>query len=167
MNTRILTKTLSCLRSCTHRSVRTRSVPSSTYGSSPLARTGTHTTTVSCKFSNRSGLGEVPQQSGIAGKEGNNMGTRAQIDIRQGNKTVVRVYTEFDGFPHNILPALRAAASAGYSKPLSIARAVIKQFGGTDILITDEDKSDYVSYRYAVDVSSKPWRVRQTEMAGW
>jgi len=109
----------------------------------------------------------VPQQSGIAGKEGNNMGTRAQIDIRQGNKTVVRVYTEFDGFPHNILPALRAAASAGYSKPLSIARAVIKQFGGTDILITDEDKSDYVSYRYAVDVSSKPWRVRQTEMAGW
>lgn len=95
------------------------------------------------------------------------MGTRAQIDIRQGNKTVVRVYSEFDGFPHNILPALRAAASAGYSKPLSIARAVIKQFGGTDILITDEDKSDYVSYRYAVDISSKPWRVRQTKMAGW
>jgi hypothetical protein len=93
------------------------------------------------------------------------MGTRAQINIRQGNK-VVRVYSQFGGFAHNIVPALRAAASAGYSKPLSIARAIIKQFGGTDIRIIDEDRSD-VSYRYAVNVSTKPWRVRQTEMAGY
>ena|SRR5258708_6534479 len=91
------------------------------------------------------------------------MGTRAQIDVRQGKK-VVRVYSQFDGSPRNILPVLRAAASAGYSTPFRIAQAVIREFGGGDtIRIINEDRSD-VSYRYAVDVSTKPWRVRQTEM---
>lgn len=91
------------------------------------------------------------------------MGTRAQIDVRQGKK-VVRVYSQFDGSPRNILPALRAAASAGYSTPFRIAQAFIREFGGGDtIRIINEDRSG-VSYRYVVDVSTKPWRVRQTEM---
>ena len=88
------------------------------------------------------------------------MGTRAQIDVRQGNK-VVRVYSQFDGSPRNILPVLRATASAGYSTPFRIAQAVVREFGGDTSRIIDEDRSD-VSYHYAVDVSAKPWRVRQT-----
>jgi hypothetical protein len=96
------------------------------------------------------------------------MGTRAQIDVRQSNK-VIRIYTQLDGFPRNILPALRAAAGAGYSKPSRIARAIIQYWdnsGGSGMRIITEDRSD-VSYRYIVDVSSKPWRVRQTRMEGY
>jgi hypothetical protein len=92
------------------------------------------------------------------------MGTRAQIDVRQGKK-MVRVYSQFDGSPRNVLPALRAAARSGCSTPLRIARAVIREFGGDDtIRIIDEDRSDEVSYRYVVEASSRPWRVRQTRM---
>lgn len=91
------------------------------------------------------------------------MGTRAQIDIRQGDK-VVRVYSQFDGSPRNILPALRAAARAGCSTPFRIAQAVIREFGGGDtIRIIDEDRSEYMSYLYVIDASSKPWRVKQTK----
>jgi hypothetical protein len=94
------------------------------------------------------------------------MGTRAQIDVRQGKK-VIRTYTQFDGFPRNILPALRAAASARHSTPSRIARAVIKQWGlsGGEMQIIDEDYGDGLDYRYVVDASSKPWRVRQTRSA--
>ena len=92
------------------------------------------------------------------------MGTRAQIDVRQGNK-VIRLYSQYDSYPRNILPALRAAASAGYSKPSSIARAIIKYFPDDfGMRVITEDRAD-VSYRYTVDASSKPWRVRQTRTA--
>ena len=91
------------------------------------------------------------------------MGTRAQIEVRQGNK-MVRIYSPTDGFPRHILPALRAAARAGCSTPFRIAQAVIRQFPDDfGIRIIYEDRSKYVSYLYVVDVSSKPWRVRQTE----
>jgi hypothetical protein len=92
------------------------------------------------------------------------MGTRAQIDVRHGKK-VSRIYTQFDGFPHNILPAIREAASAGHSKPssvASVARAIMKQWavsGGGQMQKLTEDCDD-VSYRYILDISSKPWRVR-------
>ena len=89
------------------------------------------------------------------------MGTRAQIEVRQGKK-VVRVYSEFDGSPRNILPVLRTVASAGYATPHRIAQAIVREFGGDTISIIDEDRSDWMSYLYVVDVSSKPWRVRQT-----
>ena len=92
------------------------------------------------------------------------MGTRAQIDVRQGNK-VVHVYSQFDGTPRNILPALRAAASAGYSTPYRIAQAIVREFGGDTIRIIDEDRGKYMSYLYVIDVSTKPWRVRQTRAA--
>jgi hypothetical protein len=91
------------------------------------------------------------------------MGTRAQIDIHQGGK-VVRVYSEFDGSPRNILLTLRAAASAGRSNPFRIARTVVREFGGDTIYITDEDQSKWVSYHYVVDASSSPWHVRYTKM---
>jgi hypothetical protein len=53
------------------------------------------------------------------------MSERTQIDVQQGNK-VIRIYSGW-GIPRNILPALRAAASAGHSKPLDIAREIIRQ----------------------------------------
>jgi hypothetical protein len=96
------------------------------------------------------------------------MSEKAQIDVRQGNK-VIRIYSGW-GIPRNILPALRAAASAGPSKPLDIAREIIRQVPdasfGLRIIGKDYDPDD-LSYRYTVDVSSTPWRVRQTRMAGY
>lgn len=95
------------------------------------------------------------------------MGTRAQIDVCERNKVVVRIYSQFDGYPSNILLALRGAMNAG-PKPLHIARAIIRQFPDDfGIEIIDEDLSEHVSYHYVVDVDSKPWRVRQTRMAGY
>ena len=93
------------------------------------------------------------------------MGTRAQIDVRQGNK-VIRVYAQFDGTPRNILPALRAVANEGYSTPYRIAQAIVREFPSDFARITDEDRSDEMSYLFVVDVSSKPWRVRQTQAEG-
>lgn len=96
------------------------------------------------------------------------MGTRAQVDVRQGKK-VVRVYSQFDGSPRNILPVLRTVASAGFSTPYRIAQAIVREFGGDDnddtvrIIDEHEDRSDEVSYHYVVDASSRPWRVRQTQ----
>ena len=95
------------------------------------------------------------------------MGTRAQVDVQQGNK-IVRVYTGTDGFPRNILPALRAAASEGRTTPFRIAQSIVRWFPkdfDIEILDTDDDQSDWASYHYVVDVSSKPWRVRQTKAA--
>jgi hypothetical protein len=95
------------------------------------------------------------------------MSESAQIDVRQGNK-VIRIYSGW-GIPRNILPALRAAASAGHSKPLDIAREVIRQVPdasfGLRIIGQDYDPNA-LSYRYTVDVSSTPWRARQTKMPG-
>lgn len=93
------------------------------------------------------------------------MGTRAQIDVCQGNK-VIRIYSQFDSSPRNILPTLRAAASTGESKPSCIARAIIKHWAGDKMRIIAEDRAD-VDYRYIVNTSSKPWRVHQTKMAGY
>jgi hypothetical protein len=92
------------------------------------------------------------------------MGTRAQINIQQGNK-VVSVYTGMDGFPRNILQTLRAAASAGRSTPFRIAQAVVREWGSDTMRIIgqNDDQSKWVSYLYNVDVSKKPWRVRYTQ----
>ena len=96
------------------------------------------------------------------------MSEKAQIDVQQGNK-VIRIFSGW-GIPRNILPALRAAAQARHSKPLDIAREVIRQVRdasfGLRIIGKDYEHQDDLSYRYAVDVSSKPWRVRQTKMPG-
>jgi hypothetical protein len=93
---------------------------------------------------------------------------KAQIDVRQGSK-VVRIFSGW-GIPRNILPALRAAAKAGHSKPLQIAYEVMRKVSdasfGLHIIAKDYDP-DWLSYRYDVDVSSKPWRVRQTRMPGY
>jgi hypothetical protein len=95
------------------------------------------------------------------------MSERAQIDVRQGDK-IIRIYSGW-GMPRNILPALRAAASAGHSNPLDIAREIIHQVSDTSfgLEIIDQDSDpDSLAYRYTVDVSSAPWRVRQTRMPG-
>jgi hypothetical protein len=96
------------------------------------------------------------------------MSERAQIDVRQGDK-VIRIYSGW-GIPRNILPALRAAASAGHSKPLAIAREIVRQVPdssfGLHIIAEDYDRSN-LDYSYTVDVSSTPWRVRQTRMPGY
>jgi hypothetical protein len=93
------------------------------------------------------------------------MSEKSQIDVRQGNK-VVCIYSGW-GTPRNILPALRAAASAGHSKPLDIAHEIVRQVPdasfGLRIIGKDCDPDD-LSYRYTVDVTSTPWRVRQTRM---
>lgn len=93
------------------------------------------------------------------------MSEKAQIDVQQGNK-VIRVFSGW-GIPRNILPALRAAASVGHSKPLDIAQEIIRQVPdasfGLHIIAEDHD-SDDLMYRYVVDVASTPWRVRQTKM---
>jgi hypothetical protein len=92
---------------------------------------------------------------------------KAQIDVRQGNK-VIRIFSGW-GVPRNILPALRAAAKVRHSKPLDIAYEVMRQVPdasfGLHIIGEDYDPKA-LSYRYNVDVSSKPWRVRQTKMPG-
>jgi hypothetical protein len=91
------------------------------------------------------------------------MGTRAQINIRK-DKEVVRVYIPLDGYPEVILPVLHNVAITRRSKPLSIAQAIVEEFPD-DVRIIDkeDDQSKYVSYRYNVNVSSKPWRVRETK----
>jgi hypothetical protein len=94
------------------------------------------------------------------------MSEKAQIDVRQGNK-VIRIYSGW-GIPRNILPALRAAANAGHAKPLNIAREIIRQVRDTSfglhIIGEDFEGQDDLSYRYTVDVASKPWRVDRTKM---
>jgi hypothetical protein len=93
------------------------------------------------------------------------MSERTQIDVRQGTK-VVRIYSGW-GIPRNILPALRAAVTAGHSKPLQIAREIIRQVPdasfGLHIIGKDYDP-EALSFRYTVDVASIPWRVSQTKM---
>jgi hypothetical protein len=96
------------------------------------------------------------------------MSDKAQINVQKGDK-VIRIYSGW-GIPRNILPALRNAASAGHSKPLDIAREIIRQVSdaswGLRIIGEDYD-STVLAYRYTVDVSSKQWRVRQTRMPGY
>jgi hypothetical protein len=93
------------------------------------------------------------------------MGTRAQIDVMRSGE-IVRLYASLDGFPRNILPALRAAASEGRKTPFRIAQAIVRQLPEDFIEIIDDDQSEWVSYHFKVDVSSKPWRVCQIEAAG-
>ena len=94
------------------------------------------------------------------------MSEKSQIDVVQGNK-VIRIFSGW-GIPRNILPALRAAASAGHSKTLDIAREIIRQVPdasyGLRIIGKDYEHQDDLSYRYKVDVSSTPWSVAQTRM---
>lgn len=96
------------------------------------------------------------------------MSEKTQIDVRQGSK-VVRIFSGW-GIPRNILPALRAAAKTKHSKPLDIAYEIMRQVPdnsfGLHISGKDYDP-EALSYRYDVDVSSKPWRVRQTRMPGY
>lgn len=94
------------------------------------------------------------------------MSERAQIDVKQGDK-VIRIYSGW-GTPRNILPALRAAVNSGHSKPLDVAREVIRQVRdaswGLRIIGKDYERQDNLAYRYTVDVSSTSWRVSQTRM---
>ena len=93
------------------------------------------------------------------------MSERAQINVTQGNK-VIRIYSGW-GIPRNILPALRAAAKAGHSRPLDIAREIIRQIPDTSFglrIVANDEPKDTLAYRYSVDVSSKPWRVQRTKM---
>jgi hypothetical protein len=102
-------------------------------------------------------------KSGKAGEK--TMSEKAQIDVKQGNK-VIRIYSGW-GIPRNILPALRATAESGLTKPLDIAREIMKQVKdasfGLRIVPTDVDPG-WLSYRYTVDVAATPWRVQQTKM---
>ena len=93
------------------------------------------------------------------------MSEKAQIDVRQGNK-VIRIYSGW-GIPRNILPALRAAVKVRHSRPLDIAREIIRQVPDASYglrIIGQDYNQDALSFRYDVDVSSTPWRVRQTKM---
>jgi hypothetical protein len=95
------------------------------------------------------------------------MSERTQIDVRNGGK-VVRIYSGW-GIPRNILPALRAAVTAGLSKPLDIAREIIRQVPDASWglhIIAEDEPEDSLSFRYVVDTSLTPWRVRQTRMPG-
>lgn len=93
------------------------------------------------------------------------MSERTQIDVKQGDK-VIRIFSGW-GNPRNILPALRAAVQAGHSRPLDIAREIIRQVPDRSFglrIIEKDAQQDSLSYRYSVDVSSIPWRVSQTNM---
>ncbi|MGB7730007.1 MAG: hypothetical protein WBL50_18400 [Candidatus Acidiferrum sp.] len=96
------------------------------------------------------------------------MSEKAQINIQQGNK-VIRIFSGW-GIPRNIRPALRAAASAEHTSLIDIAREIIRQVPdasyGLRVIGKDYEHQDDLSYRYTVDVSETPWRVRQTKMPG-
>jgi hypothetical protein len=93
------------------------------------------------------------------------MSEKSQIDVKQGNKTV-RIYSGW-GTPRNILPAIRAAAESGLTKPLDVAREIMSQVKdasfGLRIIAKDYDP-DWLNYRYVVDTTSTPWRVQQTRV---
>lgn len=89
------------------------------------------------------------------------MGTHAQIDVRQGTK-VVHVHVSMDGQPGAVLPALRAAARANRSTLRGMVTEILQEHPAASI--SEENHSDdSLSYRYLVDVSTKLWRVKQTQ----
>lgn len=94
------------------------------------------------------------------------MSEKTQINVVQGSKTI-RIFSGW-GNPKNILPALRAAAYEGLSKPIDIARSIMRNVPdnsfGLHIIGKDYEHQDDLSYHYSVDVSKTPWRVRQTRM---
>jgi hypothetical protein len=101
------------------------------------------------------------------------MSEKAQIDVRQGNKIVVRIFSNW-GTPDVVLSALRAAAKTRHSEPLAIGhevlRQVLRELRGTGYdshIIGENYNPKGLNFRYIVNVSSKPWRVRQTKMPGY
>src|SRR5262245_50743939 len=93
------------------------------------------------------------------------MGTRAQVDIRQGKK-VVHLYAQFDGCPSNIVPLLEDAAEARLSGATKIAKEIARlEPGFLTIKPKEYLDSQSVNYHYVVDVASKPWQVEETTEA--
>jgi hypothetical protein len=96
------------------------------------------------------------------------MAMHAQIDIRKGRK-VVRIHSGW-GTPKNVIPALREAAASGLKTPQAIAHEFIRQVEDASFglsIIADDWQQDALSFYYAVDASTTPWKVEQEKCAGY
>lgn len=96
------------------------------------------------------------------------MSEHAQIDVRKG-KQVVKIHHGW-GLPKLVIPTFRYIAGKECTGVRSVANGYIKYVPDSSFglsIIPEDLNADYLSYRYVLDISVRPWILKVTKCAGY